>query len=480
MKKAIALILLLAMSLLSVSSASASWINPAEGGAAEAAPASALSAASENEGTVKFSASILGTDELKRFSSFTEADGVYSVRSYAADTALRSLASGSSNGCFFTVEICGAEELGIAEPVLTAYYRASQATNASAIVIAADGKRFTFSAKSEMKLVGRRYLEVAKAPLTAEGLAFLASLESADNVSLRLCGDRVYTTEIKKSAQSGIALIEAQSLSASKAVLDFLSPLLGGDYTLWNLSAGWWEAGNGFAPAFEAADVAQADDYKVSYDEIGMLASGDSSSSVKAVQTMLISSGFMYGTASQSFNEETRTAVISAQKYFGLIETGCVTPELVACLNGNAPAKETKTASETEMLSFDGKVGIAIKRAWFAKGIAPRKGDASQAIKPANGDNLFIVAAGSLLGTVSPALRLYRDLTAYFVCGAYRYEASLVCEADEGKAFITEALPLSESRLVIYAELPSPAASLTGWKLVVTFGDIEKTWTLGN
>ncbi|MDD2648950.1 MAG: peptidoglycan-binding protein, partial [Eubacteriales bacterium] len=372
----------------------------------------------------------------------------------------------------------GVKELGIIEPVLTAYYRSSQPTNAAAIAIAAGGKQFVFKAKSEMQAIGRRYVEVVKAPLTAEGLAFIASLSSAESVNLRLCGSRVYTTEIKRGAANGIALVEAQSLNSSKAVFDIISPLMTGEYLLWDLSAGWWEAKNGFAPEYETADVISGDDYGIKYDKLGMLAYGDNTSASRSLQTMLVSAGFMYGTPTQNFNEETRTAVLGAQSYFGFIESGCVTPALVASISGKPAEKKADESAANDAQSFDGKLAVSIARAWLAKGASPVFGGDAAALKPINSDNLLLIADGRLVSAVLPELRLYRDLSAYFVCGDYKFEASLVCEANGGKSLITEALPLSDTRLVIYSEIPAPAAKLAGWKLVISYGDIEKTWEL--
>ncbi|MDD2648992.1 MAG: hypothetical protein PHU22_09370, partial [Eubacteriales bacterium] len=105
MKKAIALVLLAVMTLLCVPSASASWLTLAQDGGAQDIILSASGSAQNL--SAKFSPSICDTDEIEKFPSFSEVDGVYTARSYAADTALRSLVSGSSNGCFFTVEVSG-------------------------------------------------------------------------------------------------------------------------------------------------------------------------------------------------------------------------------------------------------------------------------------------------------------------------------------------------------------------------------------
>lgn len=413
------------------------------------------------------------TDEkvLEKFASFAETGDVYTVRSFEADTALRQLTTTSSGAMiFFTVELTGVKALGIVQPVLTIYYRGGEAVNARAVALALGDTRYVLAAASKVSRINRKSVEVITAPLTKEAYAVLSTLDQGSTLQLRLLGDKVYTTTIAGSAKT----LAAQSLTCSKAIMEALDALPMSDYSLWDLSASWYENLNGFEPMMTVDALPALEESGIQYDAMGMLVYGNRNVSVKNARQLLIDRGFMVATEAQGFGDEMMTAVLSAQRYYGLMETGCINGALVACLTGAQLSQPAQAQQST--LSEVAMARVSISRAWFAKGVAPSIPQDGGVIKPLNGDNRLLIADGVLESIAPTELRLYRDMTAAFVCGDTRFEATLVCEVDGGKAFSTDVLPLSAARLVAYAEIPEAAALKTGWQLEIACGDTSATW----
>ena len=72
-----------------------------------------------------------------------------------------------------------------------------------------------------------------------------------------------------------------------------------------------------------------------------------------------------------------------------------------------------------------------------------------------NADNVFLTADGWIQNLSAQQMHLFMDMEARVICdGRYAYEASVVCECNNGSALDTVLLPLGTARMIVYAEVP--------------------------
>ena len=124
------------------------------------------------------------------------------------------------------------------------------------------------------------------------------------------------------------------------------------------------------------------------------------------------------------------------------------------------------------LLLFDSILPVAsmeIGAFWFAQGVsASANPDTLRSV--VNADNLFLVADGCINSLSAQEMHLFVEMKASVVYnGQYAYQAELVCEGSEGTALDTRLLPLAQSRLLVYAEIPAALAADEGaqWSIVL-------------
>lgn len=436
-----------------------------------------MTAAAQAE-AIERAASPVEMRSFERYPSHTydEATGKWIVRANPADALLDRfwtyVETNSTAMCAFIVEIEGNAYTGVRTPVLRAYYQGSKALNARAVCILADGVRYDLAATSaEVVNDEGDDAELISAPLNAESLQVIRAMMNAENVQIRLMGDQVYTAELDPETTNSRRRIEAASLNGLDAAAQILDEAGMNDYALWDLSAAAWRSEYGFAPAFAKNEVTNVIGETEIKDEFGMVVRGDQNSAVKAAQEILIEAGFLSGSATTTFGENTTAAVQRAQKYLGMVETGGMDAALADALKSGVCAEEEEAAVEWQNLGEVAQVGL--NRYWFADGVSAQNDPASMQTV-LNGDNVLLAADGMIRNISAQELRLFTGVEAKVIYGgSYEYEATVLCESDEGAALDMTMLPMAQARLVVYAEVPAYLAEEEGaaWSIRLSAGD---------
>jgi len=411
---------------------------------------------------------------LERYPSWAcdEATGRWTVRANPADALLDRFWTYAKNNsaalCAFSVEIEGDARTGVWTPVLRVYYSGSRRLNASAVCVLADGVRYDFAASSAEIACDGDTAELISAPLTADALAVLDAMISAEEVSIRLIGERTHTAELNAGAESTRARIEAASLGTLEAAKALLAEAGASGYALWDLSAAAWKSEYGFAPAFSFAQVVSEVGGAAVSDDFGMVEYGDQTKAVKPAQQILIDAGFMSGSVSGTFGENSVSAARRAQKFLGMIETGCVDAQLEKALADGVAAQ---AKDEIQWQTLGSTVQMTLDRWWFTGGVsASAEPDSVQRVY--NADNVFLAADGLIRNISADELKLFTGVKARVLCGSAAYDATVVCECGEGTALDVSMLPMAQARLIVYAEVPGWLAQEEGmqWSLEISCG----------
>jgi len=84
---------------------------------------------------------------------------------------------------------------------------------------------------------------------------------------------------------------------------------------------------------------------------------------------------------------------------------------------------------------------------------------------------VFIAADGLIRNISGQEMRLFTQVDAKVVYNdGYEFEANVVCERDGGASLDMIMLPMAESRLIVYAEIPARLAAEqdASWRIVLT------------
>ena len=399
----------------------------------------------------------LDPDQFSRYSAYSmdEKTGLWRVHAYPADALLDQLWEyGSVNStalAAFHLELEGNANTGVLTPIFRFYYvDGKKPINATAVSFLIDGVRYDLAAASTGKMpYGRESAEVISAPLTKEALVILPALAEGQSVSVRILGDQIYTLELD-DATSGRKGIQNYSLSTIPSDYALLQEAGINDYALWDLSYFSWESTYGFVPAFASYTAEYALCGETVSDAFGMLLPSSEGKAARAAQEMLIEHGFLAGSAGSIFNDQAVAAVRRAQKYYGLIVTGCMDSQLE---NTFASQIEVSSDQETAYLSLGDSANIALDRYWFASGVSAANGADLRAV--ANKNHALLIADGMIQNISPNTMHLFMQLEARVVYSdGYAYEATVLCEQNDGSKLDTMLLPMDQARLILFAEIP--------------------------
>lgn len=307
------------------------------------------------------------------------------------------------------------------------------------------------------------------APLSSEAMAAVEAMIGGESVSVRLIGDNIYTAELDRQSTNARRSIEAASLSGLVAGAALLKDAGVEAYALWDLSAKAWESRYGYAPAFARSAVADTLRDAAVTDAFGMVMYDQQGSAARAAQEVLIDSGFLSGAASKSFGSSAVSATKRAQAYLGMIVTGCMDAQTEQAL---LAGRQAESASAAELTALGSSAEVALDRYWFAEGVSAANAFQSQQAA-GNGDNLLLVADGQIRNVSAENLYFFMQMEARVVYNdVYAYEATVVCERNEGQMLDTMLVPMGQSRLIVYAEIPAQLAqdADASWRIELTSG----------
>lgn len=424
--------------------------------------------------------------ELEQFAHYPayacdEESGRWNVHAYQADALLdRFWTFGMKNSLrtvIFHLAAEGDARTGVWTPVLRFYYIDGEATGARAVSVLAEGERFDMAASSEIVRNGRYSAECITVPLDAQSMQLVERMLEAQQVTVRLIGERMHTTTIDRAAENSRFAVEAASLVQLESGMELLRALGIQQYGLWDLSADAWEALYGFRPLTTKTQAANALADLPLDDEMGMILPDDTGDAVVLAQEALIAQGFLSGTPARLFDDQAEEAVLRAQTYLGRVQTGCFDAALMDALAEGYSA-ELPDAPVMHKLGETAEIGLS--RFWFADAVSASANPESMR-SVVNADNVFLAADGVMKNLSVQEMHLFMNLKASVVYnGQYAYDAEAVCECSGGTQLDSRLLPLAQARLMVCAEIPAALAkdSSAQWRIVFTAGNEELAFDL--
>ncbi len=410
---------------------------------------------------VECAAQMVELNDWKHYPSFAwdEETGEWSVKSYQADALVARFWNygmrNNSRTVVFHLAAEGSSLNGVWTPVLRFYHIDGARINARAVSLLVNGERFDLAASSSEVRNGRYTAECITVPLNAEGMQVVEKLMQADIVTVRLIGEDVCTAEIDRNATTERRRMEGASIAQLENGMALLNELGVASYGLWDLSADAWESEYGYRPAVTVGSVGETMCGEAITDKLSMVVHEASGDAVVTAQERLIEYGFLMGSPYWQFDENAVQATLRAQKFLGRVPTGCYDEALDQALAAGRQAEE-KTVPEMQKLGTAAEV--AVERFWFADGVsASRSMESLRSVT--NADNVFLAADGVIRNLSVEELHLFMQVEASVVYnGQYAYQAELACECSEGTELDATLLPMAQSRLLVYAEIPAALA----------------------
>lgn len=410
-------------------------------------------------------------DKLQHYPSYICDDetGKWSVNAYQADALMDRFwdygMRSSQRMVVFHLAAEGDARTGVWTPVLRFYHIDGGMINARAVSILVDGQRFDLAASSESVVHKRHTAELITAPLTKQSMQVVEAMTKAETVTVRLLGEEYYTLTVNSKANSERYGVEGAALGVMASGLELLKELDVEAYELWDLSAKAWEAEHGYKPAVTQGSVGDTlCDVRLT-DKMGMVLPEASGEAAVAAQEKLIEYGFLSGSAYWKVTDEAEEAALRAQKYLGRVPTGCVDAALLDALAEGRAAEEKNVPV---MQPVGESAEVYVERYWFADGVSA-SANAESLRTVDNEDNVFLIADGLMRNVSADVLHLFMQMEAKVVCnGKYTYDAELVCEISGGKELDTRLLPMAQSRMIAYAEIPAALAEdeTAQWSIV--------------
>jgi len=415
---------------------------------------------------------------IEKYASFTEEGTVWTVRSNQTEAALAKISTDSApyNGyVLFGMELTGDKETGLIVPVLTFYYAGTVELNGQNASISANGVRYDLLLAKEEIQLGKNKAEKLSAPLDEEGLAMIHEMLGAEELSILLQGDVTYEMEPmqEESYDSTRKELAGRSLEGLSNMLYEFEKL--GAYGLWDLNEIWWERTRGVEPEMTKTALPAEEEIEIGEIELEapmyMFSRGDSGEQVKKVQELLIDHGYLIGKADGSYGNGSIRAVRAAQRFLGLMETGCADETLIRLLQGDASMLDgdaVVSMKATELLTAEGLCEMTVERSWSADAVESEGGDRRVV---SDKDDTLLIWEGTVKNLSAEELDFYWQLAATAKLGEYEYPCVLVCERNEGANLMSALPPLGEARMLIYAEIPENIAGETAWTLEIEAED---------
>ncbi len=417
-------------------------------------------------------------ESLERYASYTEEGSVWTVRSNQTQAALNKISAESApyNGyACFGLELTGDKETGLIVPVLAFYYAGTVELNGQTASIAANGTRYDLQLTKETVQLGKNMAERLTAPLDETGLVMVHEILNSEEVAIVLQGDAVYEMEPMQEEKydSTREELAGRSLSGLSEMLYEFEKL--GAYGLWDLNEVWWERTRGAEPMMEMNALPAEDEIELGEIKLKapmyMLTRSNSGSEVSDLQELLIDNGYMIGKPDGSYGGGTIRAVRAAQKYLGLMETGCADEKLIRALQGEELVLDGTAADDmmvSQLLTAEGLCEMTVERRWVADAVESEGGDRRVV---SDKDDTLLIWEGTVKNLAAEELDFYWQLSAAAKLGEYEYPCVLVCERSEGAKLMSALPPLGEARMLVYAEVPETVAGETGWTLEIEAED---------
>ena len=403
---------------------------------------------------------------FERYASFTmDEDGMWTSRNTDAARILTEAEAGSvknsmNNGVVLLIpSVRGDSERSYAEVVLHVYIFRYSPVNVQGISIVAGGSRYDIVADAETEKIGYYSCERIDIPLDKTGLEMLKSI-SEEGCSLYIYG----------TGKHFMADITAdEELTAVRSILAVLPEVYIEGYNLWNENAARWPDDRKPVQTVSPDSAGEYDELLIAPFDIMDISVRDN---VKLLQGILAENGFYTGQQDGKYGDGTRSAVIAAQCYYGLLQTGLPDRTLLRCLAGDEPESVESEASSSDITDC-GILQISMDSYWVAERLTPTEGiQTGNDVTPMNSGNMLLIVEGTIVNTDTEELQLPIALSAELVIeGKYIYPCTIRCENGGMSYYGTSLIPLEEARLVIYAEIPPAAVDISDKEIIITIHD---------
>lgn len=403
---------------------------------------------------------------------------------------------------FVELELTGNANSGRITPVLQLTYVDAEEINPTCVSFVIGDTRYDYTVSAVKTTIGYEHAEIIRIPMDETGLAMVRAMAASEKVLVKLGGGEnkcEVTLRTREKYANPLQRVYGLSLTGLTAMLNELDEMDFASYELYDLNAAEWLRAGGYESESQAVILqGEAGEFELDLDDdFEMLSTGDAGKSVTKLQTRLIELGYLsMTTASGAYYESTAEAVRVAQMWYGMLPTGNADAEFVAKLfsedQSHVPAVADTTPEQTAQAlteSAEAQLGMSylaegfgqltLNRSWTAASVSSISQSGVTAQRSASSsDNLLLIADGTFANLSASEMSLFSDLTATAVYnGTYRYECQVVCQANGGERFDSMLLPMAESRVVIFAEIPAALAD-EAFQLEVQLGSYLLTYTL--
>ena len=299
----------------------------------------------------------------------------------------------------------------------------------------------------------------------------IRAMTQADKVCAALLGDVVIEVEALRkdsylNTRDELICRSLQALGGMLSEFESAAP-----YKLWDLNEAWWIRTFGMKPEMRTASVGMAETGEIELKApMYMLRTGDYGKNVRELQQLLIDNGYLQGRVDGIYGDNTVQAVRAAQRWLGLMPTGCADETLIVMLaNGNIPGLiEEAQEADADIRIAEGLCELSMNRFWFADAVESTGGDRRSAL---DRDDTMIIYDGSIKNLSKSNLDFYWQISAVVRCGEYQYPCVVVCERNAGLSLSSSLPPLGAARLLVYAEIPETIAGQGEWTLEISAGE---------
>lgn len=439
---------------------------------------------------------------LERCWSWTVNDaGDFSVVSNGAASLVEQFAAlartGFSAGTItFVMELRGNTKTRVCYPVLKILYLGSVVINCKAVSIVIDGTRYDFAASTADYSGARGRAETISVYLDEEGLAVMRALGRASVASISLSGtESQFVTNLERRDETYNSIkprLESGALNVLK--LPEGSPDFEA-YGMTDLALSTHLSKGGVKPCMSKAAV-NAESPIPTEATFGFIGVGSQGAHIRQLHELLIANYFFTGVLNYNITVSVRTAVMRAQKYYGLMQTGSADALLINLMSGKrAEAKPESEPAPEKWSAQSDSVAYRLDRWWLADSAdtstpaappAPSSegsagtSSASQARVPADADNTLIIVDGWVRSLSASAMSLSFEASAVFTYnGKYDFAAQLFCENNAGTGFTSTLGALANSRMLVYAEIPAYLVAEGGaWTLSINIDGVTSEYEL--
>ena len=171
---------------------------------------------------------------------------------------------------------------------------------------------------------------------------------------------------------------------------------------------------------------------------------------------MLNGAGFFIGPADRVFGVKTETAILLAQKYYGLPSTGFADRRLADALNGiSSVDKHVLTGSDEGKALELSMMQLELRRYWYASEFhTARSSGALGSFYCDHPDEVLLVIDGTALSKMPTELIASMDISASLDADGITIPARIFFETSDGIELRDSLLPKTKTQVVIIARVP--------------------------